>query len=479
MASTTDPPPKFILPWPCLADTSDKPLNPPIKPVTQQKSFADAVNNVCDIPVSQLPKPVIKGDEVAIAIPDDEYLQGLAACKHNLQGRVLWPKGATPLKVSALKAKLSTLWKSIGRWGVTSLGKGYYEFVFSSLEDAQSVRSIGSWNLNPGFLKLFAWSKNFSPNMQQQSSAQVWVRIYGLSQEYWRPKILFAIASSVGTPICTDHATNKPIFEREFGHFARVLVDMDLRNAPKYRVLVERTGFAFFVDLDYDNLPHYCNFCSCIGHQQSNCKRANPELVGKENNRYPKKSNEGRKEYVVTKDNRMNADIEPVILADTNKSPEHNEQHNMMENVNNDIENPTPGRMIQGNSADQNVLEESSDELESVASEFVEDTQQIVSPRPHQHKSTTPDHSPSNSPTPVRVARDMAFLQQSWANLADKELEDDVNNEIQDRNSNQKSPVIDQQDEQETPFQVVKRKKKGTAKSTYHTRSRVDKLNLG
>jgi len=88
--------------------------------------------------------------------------------------------------------------------GVISLGKGYYKFSFSTLEDLQSVRSVGSWNLNPGLLKLFTWTKEFNPNIQQQSSEKVWLRIYGLSQGYWRPKILFAIASYVGTPICTD-----------------------------------------------------------------------------------------------------------------------------------------------------------------------------------------------------------------------------------------------------------------------------------
>ncbi|MCI67187.1 DUF4283 domain protein, partial [Trifolium medium] len=30
-----------------------------------------------------------------------------------------------------------------------SLGKGFYEFTFSSLEDVRRVRSIASWNLNP------------------------------------------------------------------------------------------------------------------------------------------------------------------------------------------------------------------------------------------------------------------------------------------------------------------------------------------
>ncbi|MCI05168.1 pectin acetylesterase, partial [Trifolium medium] len=138
-----------IIPWACLQHHVTKPTPSLSTSQVAKKSFADAINNVCDIPLSQLPQPVIKGDRTTISIPEKEYEAGIAACKHNLHGRVLWPKGATPLKVAALKAKLSPFWKTLGRWGITSLGKGFYEFTFSSLEDVQSVRSVGSWNLNP------------------------------------------------------------------------------------------------------------------------------------------------------------------------------------------------------------------------------------------------------------------------------------------------------------------------------------------
>lgn len=39
------------------------------------------------------------------------------------------------------------------------------------------------------------------------------------------------------------------------------------------KILVERIGFAFFVDIEYEKLPELCNFCSCIGHSFLNCKR--------------------------------------------------------------------------------------------------------------------------------------------------------------------------------------------------------------
>jgi hypothetical protein len=127
----------------------------------------------------------------------------LAACKHNLHGRIILPKGSKPINVDDLRGKLASIWKYIGRWGITSIGKGYFELSFSSIEDLRRVRSVGSWNLHPRILKLFTWTQDFNPRTQNQTFVQVWMRIYGLSQKYWRKNILFAIASSVGTNVFT------------------------------------------------------------------------------------------------------------------------------------------------------------------------------------------------------------------------------------------------------------------------------------
>jgi len=124
---------------------------------------------------------------------------------------------------------------------------------------------------------MFDWTRDFCPSLQNNNSAQVWLRIHGLAQEYWRPKIFFAIASSVGTPICTDSASTKPMIERTFGQYARVLVDMDVTQSLRYKVLVERKGYAFFVDLEYENIPDYCTNCKKIGHYYEICKHLKKE----------------------------------------------------------------------------------------------------------------------------------------------------------------------------------------------------------
>ncbi|AET05378.1 DUF4283 domain protein [Medicago truncatula] len=258
-----------IVPWSFLFDSRDDPpkmqhvSNPKIP--KQQKTFAKAVNNVSNIPLSQLPIAVVKGNELEIEIPEEEYETRLETCKHNLHGRVISPKGVQPLTVVALKNRLSTLWKSIGRWGVTSVDKGYYEFVFSSVENVRRVRAINSWDLNPGFLKLFTWSKDFHPSTLKQSTAQVWVKIHGLSQEYWRPKIIFAIASCMGTPLCTNVTTNQNPFERHFGHYVRVLVDIDLTQELRYKVLVERKDYAFLLRWNMRICRNIAPFATVLG----------------------------------------------------------------------------------------------------------------------------------------------------------------------------------------------------------------------
>lgn len=91
----------------------------------------------------------------------------------------------------------------------------------------------------------------------------------GLPQEYWRPKILFAIARWVGIPLSLDDAT----INKTLDHFARVLVDMDLFKPLQDQIMVERKEFAFHVRIEYEYLPPFCNSCSIIGHSISDCKK--------------------------------------------------------------------------------------------------------------------------------------------------------------------------------------------------------------
>ncbi|WJX25654.1 hypothetical protein P8452_14674 [Trifolium repens] len=504
----------FNIPWKFL-DLSNEPQNIShehqkiiLEPPKSQKTFAQALSNICDIPLSQIQQPVVKGDRLAIEIPETYYEAGLEACKHNLHGKIIWPKGSTPLSVVALKAKLALVWKNLSTWGVISLGKGFFEFTFSSLEDVRRVRSVPSWNLNPGLLKLFAWSKDFNPKHQHHTSAQVWVRIFGLSQEYWHKIILFTIAGSIGTPICIDSITAKPMHERTFGQFARVLVDIDLLQPLRYKLLVERKGFAFFVDLEYERIPEFCTECKVIGHCLDNCKKWNiPEELRKPaENHLKKKGNVGVKQtYVVITDGNTqrtnpredneaaNAIInveEPQLnhmVEAVEKSGSASIGHaspTMQMNAVNDGAILTPlspssilreqDRLLEQelNLNEDEEEESSSDESFVNATQVIENINPSVIPGDCQamvlHKPINPTAGDSsNRLLPDRVVKDMEFLRESWANLA--EAED---------NATTKDDMIHTADD---GFQVqlsknqkkAQKKKLQASRDSYATRSKV------
>jgi hypothetical protein len=397
----------------------------------------------------------VKGDRLAIEIPDEAYQAGLEACKHNLHGRIFWPKGSTPLSAVALKEKLSLIWKGLSKWGIISLGKGFYEFTFSSLEDVKRVRSVPSWNINPGLLKLFAWSRDFNPKMQHNTSAQVWVRIYGLAQEYWHKSILFTIAGSLGTPICTDSVTAKPMHERTFGQFARVLVDIDISQPLRYKILVERKGFAFFVELDYEHVPDFCTSCNVIGHHVTNCKRSNNDAEAKMDREVKKKQvAEMKKAFVQAKDGRpqqskplenVNVVTDIVNVEDSIEKTPPNAIQRPPTNVI-QVDEPeiaVPANLnFSGNNvtvlsprdnfreADLQLEDELNENIngdkqtnftdsdESTQGSFVDATQHQLMVREDTHIGAVL--------SPVRVAKDMEFLKNSWANMMEEEETDKV-----------------------------------------------------
>lgn len=125
-------------------------------------------------------------------------------------------------------------------------------------------------------------------------------RLFGLSHEYWRPRILFAIESGVGTPICIDVYASKFRVDLTFGQFVWVLVDMDLVEPLNYNVLVEKEGFTFLAYIEYENIPELCSHCRKLGHSVKNCKLFNksqhkPAYVSK-----TKKLIRGRMKWLMT-----------------------------------------------------------------------------------------------------------------------------------------------------------------------------------
>jgi len=80
------------------------------------------------------------------------------------------------------------------------------------------------------------------------------------------------IAGALGTPLIIDNATQNCVF----GHYAQVLVDMDLSRQIFHEIMVEREGFSFIAEVGYEWLPEFCSHCKNISHSVANCRWLHP-----------------------------------------------------------------------------------------------------------------------------------------------------------------------------------------------------------
>jgi hypothetical protein len=306
---------------------------------------------------------------------------------------------------------------------------------------------------------------------------------------------LFAIAGSIGTPICTDAATNKSKFDRDFGHFARVLVDIDLKHAPTYRVLVERTGFAFFVDIEFENLPAYCSYCKCIGHEVSVCKR-NKVLHAQDDGALKKVTRQEHKAtYLVTKDNRndQHKDTNVINLEGSiskgDKQATNNESFVVgvaAENLvtvskpveaaindtivvgvavenSNSVLKPVETSNVEVNKADLVTNLTQSDD-ESSCSDFVAETQIVSVDDTNNNvlESSNPNIDIQHD-DPIMTAE---FLKNSWANMTNQSEKVDV---VKD------DPLANVE---EQPFQkVISRKRNKKRNNNHGSKSKVGNAN--
>lgn len=95
--------------------------------------------------------------------------------------------------------------------------------------------------------------------------------LHSLDMNSGGPKFYLQLLVVSTPPIFLDDTTSKNLFNRSFGNFSRILVDIDLRSKLINQFLVERSGYAFFVGIEYEYLPSFGVNPHNIDHSTSNC----------------------------------------------------------------------------------------------------------------------------------------------------------------------------------------------------------------
>lgn len=126
-----------------------------------------------------------------------------------------------------------------------------------------------SLNLRPGIIRFSVWKAFFDPSKHKQNNLQVWIRLYNLPWEFWDKRLLSSIAHGIGVTIHFDHNN----IEGEFGHYARILVDLDLFNPVMDQIRVDTSKKILWVSVEYENTKDFCTTCQSIGHSPPNYRR--------------------------------------------------------------------------------------------------------------------------------------------------------------------------------------------------------------
>ncbi|KAL8529085.1 hypothetical protein ACS0TY_006522 [Phlomoides rotata] len=212
-------------------------------------------------------KPVRKGLYLTVAIDDALRAKGIEELRGTFIAHITHAKTEIPLAKPELASRLSELWNLNSHWSMVHLGKRYYNIMIENLEDRDRIFRRRTWSIKPGFMRLMPWVPNFDPYNVNTSVAQVWIRLFQLPLEYWQEPILVALASAVGTVIRLDDVTRR----KESAHFARVLVEVDLKKDLEEYVMIESSGHRSYVMIQYERLPSYCRNCAVIGHDTGDC----------------------------------------------------------------------------------------------------------------------------------------------------------------------------------------------------------------
>ncbi|KAM7522975.1 hypothetical protein LguiA_012881 [Lonicera macranthoides] len=163
-----------------------------------------------------------KGNLPAIKLNEEVYQKVVQACTFNLIGRFTLPKGSRSLKTSDLYSKLNARWSIKNGFKFTPIGRGFLCLRFKHQDDQNQAWLNGHLNLKPGIFRLQPWQKDFNPDNQKLSNSLIWVEV-------------------------------------------------DLLHTLHHKLLIEREGYSFEVNVTYENLTKFCMHCHIIGHLVGEC----------------------------------------------------------------------------------------------------------------------------------------------------------------------------------------------------------------
>ncbi|KAL6572341.1 hypothetical protein OROMI_013299 [Orobanche minor] len=122
-------------------------------------------------------------------------------------------------------------------------------------------------------MRMFRWDPFFNFK-EEPAVVPLWVKIHALPPQWFDLRSLKTIASSVGEFLKAD----EPTHNRSRLSFARVCVEVNLKNHLPKKINLQVGEDSVPLDIEFEKVPQYCNYCKHIGHDIHKCYMKNPAL---------------------------------------------------------------------------------------------------------------------------------------------------------------------------------------------------------
>ena len=106
------------------------------------------------------------------------------------------------------------------------------------------------------------WKPNYAPELETFMHVPVWIPVFSLPIDYWRPAALEQIGNTLGTFIQAFKAT----LQKRYTYCACICVEMDVSGALHDGLWLEFRDVQFFQAIDYEQIPFRCRKCHEHGH---------------------------------------------------------------------------------------------------------------------------------------------------------------------------------------------------------------------
>ncbi|XP_061342218.1 uncharacterized protein LOC133288478 [Gastrolobium bilobum] len=181
-----------------------------------------------------------------------------------------------------LMARLQRLWNLVSTYKLIDLDNGYLLLRFHDDGDYVHVLEDGPWIVIDHYVVVQRWRPFFDPYYEGFKKMVVWIRVPGLSIEFYTAHYLWKVGNLFGRTLKVDRNSLRKnelgdavITER--AKFARICVEVDLGKSllSKFKI-----GNKIY-QVGYEGIHLICFKCGVYGHRQDQC---GGELLPKKGN---------------------------------------------------------------------------------------------------------------------------------------------------------------------------------------------------